>query len=164
MHPCPLHELLGQFISEDSRSSQCQNARILLRSVRVATDLFLAKRASRLFLSNLGKGIYSNPRKSRRSGRNSRFPAHSVYDNCCSGASVLMQEHLRLAADAFGTDQRNTNVYRGASLFADSRKFFCRYTVAYLRIWRFTTLLRRLICFLGRLQLQAQNQKIFSQC
>ena len=33
-----------------------------------------------------------------------------------------MQEHLRLAADVFGTDQGNTNVYRGASLFADSRK------------------------------------------
>jgi hypothetical protein len=40
-----------------------------LRSVRVATDLFLAKRPSRLFLSNLGKGIYLIPRKSRRSGR-----------------------------------------------------------------------------------------------
>jgi hypothetical protein len=61
----------------------------------IANDLFLAKRASRLFLSNVGKGVYSIHGKAVVLEENSRFPAHSVYDNRCGGALMPMQKHLR---------------------------------------------------------------------
>jgi hypothetical protein len=53
--------LLGQFIGEDSRSHHSARWAYFIEVCAVANDLFLAKRASRLFLSNVGKGIYSIP-------------------------------------------------------------------------------------------------------
>jgi hypothetical protein len=61
--------LIGQFIGEDSRSITVPECAKFIEVRAVANDLFLAKRASRLVLSNVGKGIYSIRRKSRRFGR-----------------------------------------------------------------------------------------------
>jgi hypothetical protein len=78
----------------------------------VANDLVFSETSIKAVLVECRQGHLFDPSEEPSFWEeNSRFPAHSVYDNRCGGALVPMQEHLRPSRlTVFGTDQRNANV------------------------------------------------------